>query len=63
MNQIRFNPTELCSRKLWQLVNTQSSDSINELELREAVAELASRRHYLADLQRLGKLEDTQKES
>jgi hypothetical protein len=54
---IQFNASELCSRKLWQLINAEKTNAINELELREAVAELASRRHYLAELQRLGKLE------
>jgi len=60
---IRFKASELCSRKLWQLVSTKSSENVNELELREAVAELASRRHYLAELQRMGKLKDPETES
>jgi len=57
MNQTTFNPQELCSRKLWQLVNTPAQQQTNEAEIREAVAELAARRHYLAQLQEIGKLE------
>ena len=53
-----FNPRELCSRKLWQLVNASTSQDISEAELHEAVAELANRRHYLAELKKLGKLRD-----
>lgn len=54
---MRFKASELCSRKLWQMVNTEDDDRATERELREAMAELASRRHYLAELQRMGKLE------
>jgi hypothetical protein len=56
MNTIRFNPQELCSRKLWQLVNTPTDEVISTDELSEAVAELAKRRHYLEKLQEIGKL-------
>lgn len=56
MNAIRFNPRELCSRKLWQLVSTETDQQVSERELREAVAELAKRRHYLEQLQQIGKL-------
>ena len=51
-----FDPSEFCSRKLWQLVNQSESSGCSEKELREAIAELASRRHYLEELQELGKL-------
>lgn len=51
-----FNATELCSRKLWQLVNNREQ-TIGERELRQAVHELTERRHYLQELQQLGKLE------
>jgi hypothetical protein len=51
-----FNASELCSRKLWQLVSADDRRAISAAELREAVAELASRRHYLAELQQMGKL-------
>ena len=51
-----FDPTELCSRKLWQLVNQEQSSDCNERELREAIDELAHRRHYLQELQEIGKL-------
>lgn len=53
---ISFDASELCSRKLWQLVNAPSEKDISETELKEAIAELASRRHYLEELQRIGKL-------
>ena len=52
-----FNPRELCSRKLWQLVNAPTQKEVSENEIREAVAELATRRHYLSQLQEIGKLE------
>jgi len=57
IEKMRFKASELCSRKLWQLVNTEDSGRVTERELREAVAELASRRHYLAELEHMGKLE------
>ena len=56
MNTVKFNPQELCSRKLWQLVNMPDKVSISDHELSEAVAELARRRHYLEELQEIGKL-------
>ncbi len=46
----RFDPRELCSRKLWQLVNARPDGSMSEADLHEAVAELAARRHYLSEL-------------
>lgn len=60
MNTTQFNPRELSSRKLWQLVNTAHEQAleVSEQELRQAVAELAARRHYLAELQQLGELEE-----
>ncbi len=57
MDTIRFNPQELSSRKLWQLVNPEDDQQINDDELNEAVAELARRRHYLEQLQEIGALE------
>ena len=61
MNAVRINAQELCSRKLWQLVNTERNDNIhddiNDSELSEVIAELAKRRHYLEELQEIGKLE------
>ena len=56
MNTVRFNAQELCSRKLWQLVNTPTSKKVSDDELAEAITELATRRHYLAQLQESGKL-------
>lgn len=58
MNTARFNAQELCSRKLWQMVNTPSNESVSENELTEAIAELATRRHYLEQLEEIGKLQD-----
>jgi hypothetical protein len=54
---MEFNPRELCSRKLWQLVSAETEEQVGERQLREAVAELATRRHYLEQLQRIGVLE------
>ena len=48
-----FIASELCSRKLWQLVNSDVSNT----ELQQAIEELTERRHYLAELSRIGKLE------
>ena len=53
---ITFDASELCSRKLWQLVTASTPKDVSESELKEAVAELAARRHYLEELQRIGKL-------
>jgi PleD family two-component response regulator len=54
MNTLRFDPRELCSRKLWQLVSTETDQQVSERELREAITELANRRHYLEQLQQIG---------
>ncbi len=51
-----FNPSELCSRKLWQLVKQPRDKDLGEAELRKAIAELAARRHYLRELEDLGRL-------
>ena len=56
-NSDNFNAQELCSRKLWQIINGQSSDNADS-NLRAAVEELAARRHYLAELSDLGKIKD-----
>ena len=57
INNVTFNAQELCSRKLWQLVNTTSNKEVSKQELQEAIAELARRRHYLAQLHETGILE------
>ncbi|QFU75048.1 hypothetical protein EY643_04960 [Halioglobus maricola] len=57
MNNI--NPSELCSRKLWQLVNNEQGNTIGDADLARVVTELAERRHYLAELVEIGKLGDT----
>jgi hypothetical protein len=51
-----FSAEELCSRKLWELVNTGDEAGMSKAELEAAVRELAQRRHYLAQLQESGKL-------
>lgn len=56
VNGSNFDPREFCSRKLWQLVNDTQSKGSNDPELQEAINELAARRHYLEELQELGKL-------
>ena len=53
---LRFNASELCSRKLWELVNAEAASGMSRGQLEEAVAELATRRRYLAELQRIGML-------
>ncbi len=59
MNNLNhFDPRELCSRKLWELVSLQTSEEITEAQRREAISELATRRDYLSELERLGKLVD-----
>ena len=53
-----FDPCTLCSRKLWRMVAGQETNqALDEGSLQRAIAELAERRHYLAELERLGKLE------
>lgn len=57
MTSNTFNPQELCSRKLWDLVSTeQQQQNIDEADLLDAVKELAERSHYLAELTKIGKL-------
>lgn len=51
-----FDPRELCSRKLWQLVNAPATTRMDDAELSRAIAELERRRHYLQELAELGKL-------
>lgn len=51
-----FNPQELCSRKLWQMVNQPGDTRASDSDLQQAIEELASRRHYLAELREIGKL-------
>jgi hypothetical protein len=58
MNTAKFNPQELCSRKLWQLVQTLPEQKGHDRELSAAIAELAKRRRYLEQLQESGKLGD-----
>lgn len=53
---IEFDPSTLCSRKLWQLVQAPEKTAMDKSELDLAIQELARRRHYLAELARVGKL-------
>ncbi len=56
MTSVDFKPEELCSRKLWQLINDPAPREISDKELSRAIAELARRRHYLEELTEMGKL-------
>ena len=56
MNIVEFNAQELCSRKLWQMVNTTDDKSVSKNALQQAIDELTTRRHYLAQLRETGKL-------
>ena len=49
-----FNMHEFSSRKLWEMVS-EEKDTTPE-ELLAAVRELAQRRHYLTELEQIGKL-------
>jgi CRISPR/Cas system-associated exonuclease Cas4 (RecB family) len=54
----RFKAQELCTRKLWELVkNNPEEHTITDVELSEAIHELAQRRHDLAELYKIGKLD------
>lgn len=59
MNNTNFNASELCSRKLWQMVNSTGDKYVAETELQKAIRELTDRKHYLAELARIGKLGST----
>ena len=50
-----FKMHEFCSRKLWEIVSEPGEDNTPD-ELRAAIRELANRRHYLRELEQLGKL-------
>ena len=54
-----FNMHEFCSRKLWEMVSADAAGLPGEAtpeELLAAVRELAQRRHYLAELEEIGRL-------
>ena len=46
-----FNPQELCSRKLMELISAGNKDIENKAQLQAAIAELEERRGHLAQLQ------------
>ena len=49
-----INMEDFCSRKLWEMVSQEKSTTPDELQA--AIEELAQRRHYLSELEQLGKL-------
>ncbi len=52
-----FNMHEFSSRKLWEMVSADSAEQdASPEELLAAVRELAHRRHYLTELEQIGKL-------
>ena len=56
LNEVHtFNMHEYCSSKLWEMVSAEDKRSSPD-ELRAAIRELAQRRHYLIELEQLGKL-------
>jgi uncharacterized protein YdeI (YjbR/CyaY-like superfamily) len=56
MNEVPSNNMqEFCSQKLWEMVSNKSTTSTPD-ELQAAIDELAERRHYLHELETLGKL-------
>ncbi len=56
MNEVpTSNMQEFCSQKLWEMVSDQSAATAPD-ELQAAIDELAERRHYLRELETLGKL-------
>lgn len=57
MQNERIRASELCSRRLWQIVSGLERERFSETELSEAIDELSRRRRYLEELQELGKLE------
>ena len=50
-----FNPQELSSRKLWDIISAESSANANKADLDAAIAELEERRSYLEELQLIGR--------
>jgi len=51
-----FDPQTLCSRKLWDIVNQDTSRTLAESDLQAAIQELQQRRHYLEELTDQGKI-------
>jgi hypothetical protein len=49
-----FKAEELCSRKLWEIVQQQNAETDTRETLEAALEELAERRHYLQQLKNLG---------
>ena len=56
-NPQSFKVHEYSSRKLWEMVSAETKDpSTTQDQLIAAVRELEQRQHYLAELERIGKL-------
>lgn len=55
----QFDASELCSRKLWQIVSSEADARMSRDLLQQAIEELTARRRYLAELSRIGKLGTT----
>ena len=53
---VGFNPGELCSSKLWEIVRSETRRDGSRAELEAAVEELCVRRHYLAEIEQLDEL-------
>ena len=51
-----FDPQQLCSRKLWEIVTQDAPRNLAESDLQRAIQELQERCHYLEELTQLGKL-------
>lgn len=49
-----FDPSELCSRKLWDMIRERKEGDGSPEALQAALKELAERRHYLNQLEDLG---------
>ena len=51
--QHTFKAEEFCSTKLWELVR-HTPEAATAEDVQAAIAELAQRRHYLKELEKLG---------
>ena len=55
MNTVNnFNASELCSSKLWEVISKHTQERDTTSELQAAIEELATRRHYLQELESMG---------
>ncbi len=56
---VTIEPDKLCSRKLWQLLSADPCAALEPEQQDRVVRELLQRRHYLAELRNIGKLEQS----